>query len=58
MIYLHVIVYSFVVGIRAIDLYSLPVPAVAFLLAMLYYIPHLCVKEGLKSALELKEVGI
>lgn len=57
MIYLHVVVYSSVVGIRAVDPYSLPVPAVGFLLAMFYYTPHSYVKQVLNSVLELKEVG-
>lgn len=35
MIYLHIMLYSFVAGIRALDLYSLPVPAVGYLLAVL-----------------------
>lgn len=47
----------FVFGIRAVDLYSLPLPAVGFLLAMFSYTPCCYVKQALNPVLELKEVG-
>lgn len=59
MIYLCIMVYSFVAGIRAPDLYSLPVPAVGFLLAVFCYTHKESslsfVKQELNS--ELKGVG-